>query len=192
MAERRLSKKQKMFVEYYLQTWNATQAAIKAGYSKRSAAVIGSQNLTKVYIAKEIQRRVDEVCMSSDEALKLLSDQARGDFADLAEITTAGFEFNLMEKDEEGNVVINPNTKLVKKIKQKVTTYLSKSKDGDDREVIDTELELYSAQRALELIGKAHGLFIDKVKQEGEIRIIVEEREYKGRTSDIDPEAERD
>ena len=65
MVERRLSKKQKLFVEYYLQTWNATQAAIKAGYSKRSARFIGSQNLTKVYIAKEIKRRVDEVCMLS-------------------------------------------------------------------------------------------------------------------------------
>ena len=190
MTERRLSKKQKLFVEYYLQTWNATQAAIKAGYSKKSAAVTGHNNIRKTNIAEEIKRRVDEVCMSSDEALTLLSDQARGDFADLAEITTAGFEFKLMEKDDEGNVIINPNTKLVKKIKQKVTTYLSKSKDGDDREVIDTELELYSAQRALELIGKAHGLFIDKVETEGELRIIVERRDTN--TAKIDSEAKGD
>ncbi len=174
MAERRLSKKQKMFVEYYLQSWNATQAAIKAGYSKKSARVSGYKNITKGYIAAEIKRRVDEVCMSSDEALKLLSDQARGDFADLAEITTAGFEFKLMEKDKNGNVIINPNTKLVKKIKQKVTTYLSKSKGGDDREVIDTELELYSAQRALELIGKAHGLFTEKILHEVVKPVVVE------------------
>ena len=173
MAERRLSKKQKLFVEYYLQTWNATQAAIKAGYSKRSARFIGSQNLTKVYIAKEIKRRVDEVCMSSDEALTLLSDQARGDFADLAEITSVGFEFKLMEKDKDGNVIINPKTKLIKKIKQRATTYISKG-ERDDREVVDTELELYSSQRALELIGKAHGLFVDHIKHEVIKPVVVE------------------
>ncbi len=188
----KLTKKQQAFINEYVKCWNATQSAIKAGYSKKTAYSIGSRLLKNVEIAEEIKRRVEEKTMSADEALDLLSDQARGDLKELLEITPAGFTFRLMEKDEDGNVIINPNTKLIKRIKQKVTTYLSKKKDGEDREVIDTELELYSSQRALELIGKAHGLFIDKIKSENEVKIIVEEVEYKSRASDIDPETKRD
>ena len=42
-----LSEKQKRFADYYVELGDATQAAIKAGYSKRSAKTIGCENLTK-------------------------------------------------------------------------------------------------------------------------------------------------
>ena len=53
------------------------------------------------------------------------------------------------------------------------------------------KVELYSSQRALELIGKAHALFTEKIKVE-DVRIIVERKDYKGRSTDFDPEAEGD
>lgn len=50
-----LTAKQQRFVDEYLIDLNATQAAIRAGYSKKTAAVIGAQNLIKLNIQKAIQ-----------------------------------------------------------------------------------------------------------------------------------------
>ena len=49
-----LNDKQQRFVEEYLIDMNATQAAIRAGYSKHTAKDIGCQNLAKLNIAKAI------------------------------------------------------------------------------------------------------------------------------------------
>lgn len=49
-----LTPKQERFCEEYLIDLNATQAAIRAGYSKDTAKVIGSQNLSKLNIAEYI------------------------------------------------------------------------------------------------------------------------------------------
>jgi phage terminase small subunit len=166
-----LKSKQRRFIDEYLIDFNATQAAIRVGYARNSAKVQGSRLLDNENVSKEIDRRIDEKAMSADEVLTRLADMARGDLADLMEITPTGFVFKLMEKDANGNVVVNPKTKLIKKIKQKVTTYLSKKSDGEDREIIETELELYSAQEALALLGKHHQLFTENInlKHDGEI-----------------------
>lgn len=47
---KKLTPKQAKFVQKYLVLLNATQAAIAAGYSPKTAAVIGSQNLTKLNV----------------------------------------------------------------------------------------------------------------------------------------------
>ena len=49
-----LTDKQKAFVQEYLIDLNATQAAIRAGYSKKTAAVVGHENLRKPYIAEAV------------------------------------------------------------------------------------------------------------------------------------------
>ena len=51
----KLTPKQQRFVDEYLIDLNATQAAIRAGYSEKTAKEIGSENLTKPNIAKAIQ-----------------------------------------------------------------------------------------------------------------------------------------
>ena len=164
MSERRLSKKQKLFVEYYLQTWNATQAAIKAGYSKKSAAVTGHNNITKTNIAEEIKRRVDEICMSSDEALTLLSDQARGTLEDCMDV-------EMVESRLKKGVMIPSYSINLVKAKEKGKLHLIKSIAPS---AYGIKVELHSSQRALELIGKAHGLFIDNIKHEVIKPVIVE------------------
>lgn len=56
----KLTAKQQMFVKEYLIDLNATQAAIRAGYSKDTAKEIGYENLTKLHIVKEIQEALDK------------------------------------------------------------------------------------------------------------------------------------
>lgn len=56
----RLTPKQQLFCDYYLQSGNATESAIKAGYSKKTARFVGSENLTKHNIKEYIKKYQDE------------------------------------------------------------------------------------------------------------------------------------
>ena len=60
-AESSLRRKQVSFVREYVKDWNATQAAIRAGYSEASAGVIGCENLLKPNIKAAIERRQSEI-----------------------------------------------------------------------------------------------------------------------------------
>lgn len=174
-----ITNKQARFIAEYLVDFNATQAAIRAGYSRRSARKQGSRLRTNADISAIIAERM----MSVDEVLARTTDIARGDIADLMDITPTGFNFRLIDVDENGERVINPNTKLIKKIRQKVTTILAKKEDGEDREIVETELELHDAQSALVTLGKHHKLFADRTEFTGKdggemvVRIV---HEYKG------------
>lgn len=55
--DKKLTVKQRRFVEAYSKSGNATKSAIAAGYSEKTAGSIGSENLTKPYISEAIERR---------------------------------------------------------------------------------------------------------------------------------------
>lgn len=84
MAE--LRGKQKKFADEYLLSWNAADAARKAGYSEDSAASIGSENLRKPHIAAYIRARAqarDAVTVAAEEELMaFLSSVVRGNVMD--------------------------------------------------------------------------------------------------------------
>ena len=56
----KLNAKQKLFCQEYIVDLNATQAAIRAGYSEKTACAIGTENLRKPNIAEFIQQLADE------------------------------------------------------------------------------------------------------------------------------------
>jgi phage terminase small subunit len=72
-----LNEKQKQFCEQYLIDFNATQAAIRAGYSIKTAYSIGSENLTKPEIKEAIRKRLDEAAITKEQTVKLISDIAQ-------------------------------------------------------------------------------------------------------------------
>ena len=74
-----LSTKQRVFVYEYLRDFNATQAALRAGYSPKTAYSIGQENLKKPEIAELIKAEVDQRAMGANEILIGLTEQARGD-----------------------------------------------------------------------------------------------------------------
>lgn len=53
----KLTEKQKRFADYYIETGNATKAAVKAGYSRKTAKETGYENLTKPHISSYIEER---------------------------------------------------------------------------------------------------------------------------------------
>jgi phage terminase small subunit len=83
-----LNDKQKQFCLEYLVDFNATQAAIRAGYSQRSAYAIGWTNLRMPQIRKHIDTLLEERSLGKHEVLKLLSDIAQGSLNDYFTTTT--------------------------------------------------------------------------------------------------------
>ena len=80
--EVKMTERQKRFCDEYLIDLNATQAAIRAGYSKKTATVIGAENLTKPYIQEYIEARMAEknsiLIADQDEVLEYLTMVLRG------------------------------------------------------------------------------------------------------------------
>lgn len=78
----KLTAKQQRFVDEYLIDLNATQAAIRAGYSKKTARKIGQENLTKPdikeYISKRMEEKESELIAEQNEVLKYLTSVMRG------------------------------------------------------------------------------------------------------------------
>lgn len=77
-----LTNKQRVFIEEYLQCWNATEAARRAGYSKRTAYSQGQRLLKNVEVSAAIETRLSEKHMSADEALTILAEQGRAKLSD--------------------------------------------------------------------------------------------------------------
>ncbi|WEB66517.1 terminase small subunit [Limosilactobacillus fermentum] len=75
--------KQQRFVDEYIISGNATQAAIKAGYSKKTANRIATENLSKPVIKTAIDKRNAEIqsekTMDMQEVMELLASIARGE-----------------------------------------------------------------------------------------------------------------
>ncbi len=135
-----LTNKQKRFVDEYLIDLNATQAAIRAGYSEKTAAVIGAENLIKPNIADAIQQAMDErgnrVRVSQDDVIK--------DLCELRDICMG--------------------RKAVK-----VMTIVKNAREGtaEPVEVEGMMFEPAAANKTLELLGRNLKMFTDKVEHSG-------------------------
>lgn len=86
-----LTPKQKAFADYYIETGNATEAAIKAGYSKKTARVIGQENLTKpaikTYIDEKMEKLSDKRIAKAEEVLEYLTRVIRGEETEQVVVT---------------------------------------------------------------------------------------------------------
>lgn len=80
--KKKLTLKQKRFIDNYIISANATDAAIKAGYSKKTAAQCGADNLRKLYIKQAIEEQLkkieDKKIATATEIMQMLTQAARG------------------------------------------------------------------------------------------------------------------
>lgn len=145
-----MNAQQERFIEAYVETRNASEAARRAGYSAKTARQQGSRLLTKVAVQAALAERLTPI-ITSDEVLERLTSHARGTMA------------NFIDVDDSGNVRVSlKNAKaygqlhLIKKIK---TT----RRVSEEYTETTVELELYDAQAALVQLGKYYRLFTDRV-----------------------------
>ena len=155
-----VTKKQELFLNEYLIDMNATQAAIRAGYSKHTAGAIGQELLKKPTISAAIKEKIAEKAMKADEVLEKLTEIARGDMGNFMDISSMSYQLDLNKANELGL------TKLIRKVKQRTIT--SVAKDGTEEETNHIEIELLDQLRALELLGKYHKLFVERTEVTGE------------------------
>lgn len=80
----KLTEKQKRFIDYYIETANATESARRAGYSEKTAKNIGAENLTKLnfFIQEKLQQKEASRIASQDEVLEYLTRVMRGEEKD--------------------------------------------------------------------------------------------------------------
>ena len=83
MAKKKLTAKQQRFCDEYLVDLNGTQAAIRAGYSKKTAYAIADNNLKKPaikdYIAARMAEKESKLIADQNEVLKYLTSVLRGE-----------------------------------------------------------------------------------------------------------------
>lgn len=84
--EHKLTEKQQRFVDYYIQTGNAAEAARKAGYSEKTAPWMGQENLQKPTIKAAIEKRLAELkserTADATEVLEYMTSVLRGQHED--------------------------------------------------------------------------------------------------------------
>jgi phage terminase small subunit len=80
----KLTEKQKRFIDYYIETANATESARRAGYSEKTAKNIGAENLTKLnfFIQEKLEEKENNRIASQDEVLEYLTKVMRGEEKD--------------------------------------------------------------------------------------------------------------
>lgn len=145
-----LNAKQNRFCEEYMIDLNATQAAIRAGYSVKTAGSIGEENLKK----PEISRRIEQLKAERSKRTGITADRVLQELAKIAFVDPA----NLIDMETATVISNDPNdTAAIASIKQK--TFPTKA----GYEGIEREIKLYDKIRALELLGKHIGLFSDRV-----------------------------
>ncbi len=144
---------QRRFCEEYIIDLNATQAAIRAGYSKKNARFQASENLTKPNIQAEIQKlkakRSKRTDIKADDVVR-----------ELAKIGFSNIE-DYLAVDEDGETMLLgfasiEREKLAAIESIKINT--TKNKD-DSREYTTTQFKLHSKLNALEQLGKHLGIY---------------------------------
>ena len=145
-----MTQKQKRFIEEYLIDLNATQAAIRAGYSPDSAADIGSENLRKpdirMHIDKKMAERSKRTGVNADRVVMELAKLAFVNAADVINTEDATLREDALVED----------TAAIQSVKVKVIP----TQNGEG---IEREIKMADKIKALELLGKHLGMFKDKV-----------------------------
>ena len=146
-----LTDKQKRFCDEYLIDLNATQAAIRAGYSEETACNIGCENLRKPNIAEYIEKRMNRLEKKTEITQEFV-------LRELLNIASAnGTDFALV--DDLGLARIIP-TSQVDESKRSAIAVIKAGANG-------TEVKTYDKIRALELIGKHLGMFSERQASNG-------------------------
>ena len=146
----RLTHKQQRFIEEYLIDLNATQAAIRAGYSPNAAAEIASENLTKPNIQAEVSKAIAERSKRTGiNADRVLQELAKVGFVNITDVINMDAATIKGESNRD-------DTAAIQSIKVKTIP-------TDEGDIVEREVRLNDKMKALELMGRHLGLFNDKL-----------------------------
>ncbi len=146
---------QKMFVKEYLVDLNATQAAIRAGYSVKNAGKIGPELLGKTRINQEIQaemkRREERTEVTQDMVVNQLAKIA---FLDIKSVVTWN----------DKNISIRPSDEVD-------GTTLAEISESTTESGWTKKVKTSDRMRALEMLGRHLGMFTDRIESKNEVTV---------------------
>lgn len=156
-----LNEKQKRFVSEYIIDLNAKQAAIRAGYSPKTAEVQASRLLSLVKVQTEITKAMED----REKRTGITQDRV------LAELSAIAFAkaTDYVEVDEDGFVKIKPTAGLTDEQKSAIAG-IKKGANG-------IEIKLVDKTKALEMLSRHLGLFNDKLNVNVESVEIIDDME---------------
>jgi phage terminase small subunit len=157
-----LTEKQKRFCDEYLIDLNAVQAAIRAGYSKstaRSASKWINQNESpqkptspnKSKFNNEMRQYIDE--RMAEKEKELIADQDE----------VMRYLTSVMRREKKEQVVVTLNHETSKYVPDENGITRKQTVKQEVPKIIEIDAPIRDANKAAELLGKAHGLFTDKV-----------------------------
>lgn len=161
----KLTDKQKLFVKEYIIDLNATQAAIRAGYSEKTARQIATEMLSKLYIQEEIQKLVIDKTEKLDiTADKVLQELAHIAFDDIKNYLSYKTVKTIIKYDKDGEPIIDYQT----------IVELKNSDEIDTRNIAEIstgpngvfKFKQYCKDNALVQLGKYLNLFNEKQKDD--------------------------
>ena len=168
----KLTPKQIRFVDEYLVDFNATQAAIRAGYSPKTAAAAAARLLRNVNIQAEIARRQKDLQrrteVTQDRVVKELARVAFADASDYACIETYMYE----NKDGTLSPIQVVSPKDTDTLSDDQRAAIASIKQGAN----GVEVKLCDKLKALELLGRHIGMFNDKL----DIKATISENPFAG------------
>lgn len=148
-----MTKKQKRFCEEYLIDLNATQAAIRAGYSPDTAGAIGAENLTKPEIQRAVARDMAERSRRTGvNAERVVLELAKVAFVNVGNVIDAT-DATLKEDAAPEDLAAIQSIKV---------------KDMGDMG-IEREIRMADKLKALELLGRHLGMFNDKMRLDAKL-----------------------
>lgn len=154
-----MTDKQKRFVEEYLIDLNATQAAIRAGYSPKTANEQGNRLLANVSVQRELNKqmakRSKRTGVTQDRVVRELAKIA---FLDMTQVVDS---YGRIRDDATPE-----DRACIESIKYK-------SSSGDQGESVEREVKVASKLKALELLGKHLGMYSDKLNIEGTLPVVI-------------------
>ena len=158
MIVARLTDKQQRFCDEYLIDLNGTQAAIRAGYSKKTARQMAAENLTKPdikeYIEKRMAEKEESLIAKQDEVLKYLT--------------------AVMRRELKESIVVTLQNKTEKWVKDEETGKLKKQPVTEESPaVVDIPAKLSDANKAAELLGKAYAMFTEKIDGDVKAKVMI-------------------
>ena len=147
---RKLTDKQKKFVEEYLIDLNATQSAIRAGYSPKTANEQGSRLLANVSIQEAISKAMAERSRRTGiNQDRIVQELARIAFVKITDVVDPDGEINTNASDDDLACI---------------ESYKVEDSDSVNGSSSKREVKLASKIKALELLGKHVGMWNDKIQ----------------------------
>lgn len=152
-----LTAKKKRFGDEYLVDLNATQAAIRTGYSQKTAYSQGQRLLKDVevqeYIEKRMSEKDDELIAKQDEVLKYLTSVMRREMCENV-VVTISEKRSFYEPDANG-------------------TMRKTTEEKETPQIVEIPARLSDSNKAAELLGKRYSLFKDNVDLGGAVSVVI-------------------